>query len=136
MAEATPAKSEEIKIPEKLGACADLLYTTIQKRYALQKQVKALEELETRLEEKIIKELPKSESTGVAGKKARVAIKTKDVPQVEDWPSLYAYITKTKSFDLLQKRLATGAVGERWEAKKTIPGVKKFTAISVSCTKV
>ena len=135
MAKAEEA-APEIKLPEKLGACADLLYTTIQKRYALQKEVKALEALESALEEKIIKELSKSESTGVAGKKARVAIKSKDVPQVEDWPKLYAYVTKTKSFDLLQKRLATGAVGERWSSGKEIPGVKKFTALSVSCTKV
>ena len=124
------------KIPEKLGACADLLYKTQQERYALQHKVDAPKELETALSEKIIRELPKSEATGVAGKRARATVRTKEVPQVADWPALYAYITKTKSFDLLQKRVADKSIAERWDAGKNVPGVTKFTKVTVSITKV
>lgn len=142
MPKSAPAKDAEEapvaipKIPEKLGACADLLYKTQQERYALQHKVDALKELESALSEKIIRELPKSEATGVAGKRARATVRTKEVPQVADWPALYAYITKTKSFDLLQKRVADKSIAERWEAGKQVPGVTKFTKVVVSITKV
>ena len=134
--EADQTEPAILKIPEKLGACADLYYKTQQERYALQHKVEELKALETALGEKIIRELPKSEATGVAGRKARATVKKKEVPQVEDWPALYTHIMKTKSFDLLQKRVAEKAIEERWTNGKKVPGVTKFTKVTVSITKV
>lgn len=124
------------KFPKAMGACADRLYELRNKRLAMQKEVDAVAAEESALKEHIINTLPKSEASGVAGKLARVTVVTKQVPQVEDYDKFYAYVKKTNSFDLLQKRLADSAIKERWEAGKEVPGVKAFNAVSVSINKV
>lgn len=129
-------KPAKFKIPKAMGACADLLYTTRQRRLDLQKQVDALQAQETALREHIIDTLPKSEAKGVAGKVAYVKVETKAVPQVKDWEAFQRYVKKTGAFDLFQRRINTAAIEERWANKKTVPGVESFTAVKVSCTKV
>ena len=129
------AKEKKFKFPKAMGACADKLYEVRQKRLAMQKEIDEVEAEEKALKEHIINNLPKSDS-GAAGKVARVSVVTKDVPQVKDWDAFYKYVSRTKSFDLLQRRLSDAAVKERWENKNDIPGVEAFTVVSVSLNKV
>lgn len=124
------------KFPKTLGACADRVYTLKNERLAAQKLVDSLQEEETALREHIINTLPKSETTGVAGKLARVTVVTKQVPQVKDWTAFYAYVQKHKAWDLMQRRLATTAVTERWAAGKEVAGVEAFTAVTLSINKI
>ncbi len=84
----------------------------------------------------IIQTLAVGESSGVQGMKARVQVTERVIPTVEDWQKFYAYIAKTKSFDLLNRAPNAAAIGERWDAKKQVPGVGKFHAKRVSCTKL
>jgi hypothetical protein len=130
-------KTKVVKLPTSPGACADLLYNTRQDRLTLQKQVEKLQALETQIKEHFITTLSKAKSkeTGVIGKIACVEIDTKPVPVVEDWDKFYAHIAKTKNFELMQRRVNDTAVKERWEAKKEVPGVGRFNAVTVSCTK-
>jgi len=133
-------KIEEFKIPKalpkELARCADLLYHARNKRLEVQRRVDAIAELETKLKDKIIAELPMSKASGVAGCVARVQIEPASVPQVEDWPTFYAYIKKRGAFELLQRRLNDKAITELWEAKKKVPGVTSFGYKKVSCTKL
>ena len=124
------------KFPKAMGACADLLFKTREKRLEAQKVVDAIEAEEKALKEHIIQNLPKSEASGVAGKVARVTVVTKVIPQVKDWDVFYKFIKKTDSFDLLQRRLTDTAIRERWEDGKTIPGVESFNAVTVSINKL
>lgn len=134
MAEPSRA-AKEPKLPKSLGACADLLYKTREERLKLQREVDRLEKKESALENHFIEELSK-DSTGVAGRVARVQINSKPVPVVEDWSKFYTYIKKNNAFELLQRRLSAKAVEERWEDKKQVPGVGRFNAKKVSCTKL
>lgn len=124
------------KFPKAMGACADRLFELRNKRLAMQKEVDAVAAEESAIKEHIINTLPKSEASGVAGKLARVTVVTKQIPQVKDYDKFYAYVKKTNSFDLLQKRLSDAAIKERWEAGKVIPGVESFNAVSVSINKI
>lgn len=124
------------KPPKNPGAMADLLYLAREDRLRLQKIVDQIESLEKDLKAHFIDNLSKKDSTGVAGKRARVQIVTEDVPQVEDWEATYAYIKKKGEFDLLNRALNKAAVKARWEAKKEVPGVRHFTVSKVSVTKV
>jgi hypothetical protein len=128
--------STELKIPTKLPAVADLLYKTREERYALQKQVDELSKREAALSARLIDELPKDDATGIAGKVCRVEVVTKPTPTVENWDDLYKHIAKTKSFDLLQRRVSEAAVKERWEAKKVIPGVGVILIPKLSIHKI
>lgn len=129
-------KSKVYKFPKKMGECADLLYNLRAKRLAGQKLVDEVEAEEKALKEHIIEQLPKSEASGISGSIANVKVVNKMVPQVKDWDLLYAHILKTKSFDLLNRALNKGAVEERYEAGKKVPGVEDFQATSVSVTKI
>jgi len=128
--------AKPFKFPKTLGACADKIYELRDKRLVAQKLVDAIEAEEKALKEHVINTLPKSEATGVAGKMARATVVTKKVPQVEDWEAFYKHIKKTGDFDLLNRAVSKSAVESRWEAKKVIPGVKAFTAVTLSITKV
>jgi hypothetical protein len=128
-------------LPRSLAGCADLLYKTREERYLLQREVDKFSELESRLKEKLIAELPKSIATGIAGKIARVQLETRAVPRVVtgengegSWPAVYAYIKRHDRFDLLHRRLNEAAVKETWAEGEEIPGIEKFNIVSVSCT--
>lgn len=129
-------KKAPFKIPKTIGACADLLYTTRGTRLLIQKDAQALETQEKALKEHIINTLPKSEASGVAGKLARVAVETSEVNQVEDWDKFYAYVKKTGFFHLLGRMIKQEAIDEILASGKTIPGIKKFKVVKVSCNKV
>jgi hypothetical protein len=129
-------KKKVYKFPKSIGSCADLLWNLQEKRRQAQRLVDAREEEEKALRAHIIEVLPKSETTGVSGKLANVQVQTKVVGTVEDWDALWKYILKTKSTDLIGKRLVQEAVDARWSENKVIPGVKSFNAIKLSLTKV
>ena len=126
----------KFKMPKQLAACADQLYRIRQERLKLQQQVENLAKFETQLKDRIIAELPKSLASGIAGKIARAQLDTKSIPQAEDWPLIYKYIRRNNRFDFLHRRLNEKAIGEMWDAKKEIPGVGKFSIVTVSCTKL
>jgi len=128
--------SKTFKPPKTLGACADLLYKLKAERAIAQKVVDKFEADEKALKEHIINTLPKSETTGVAGKVCRVTVVTKEVPQIKDLAKFTAYIKKTGDFDLMQRRLSVEAVNARLDAGKKIPGIEIFNAVSVSVNKV
>ena len=127
---------KKYKWPKSMAVCADKLYELRQKRLAQQKIVDEIEAEEKALKDHIINTLPKSETSGIAGKVARITIVNKDIPQVKDWEAFYKYVKKTNQFELMQKRLADSAINERLEQGIKIPGVEIFKATSISMNKV
>ncbi len=123
-------------VPKRIGTCADKLYTLKKERIAAQKLVDAMKVNEQLLTAHIIDTLPKSNTTGVAGKLARVSVVTKAKASVKDWDAFYAYIHRHKRYELLNRAVSQGAVKEIWENGKEVPGVESFNAVSVSIGKV
>jgi hypothetical protein len=118
-----------------IGKCADKLYKLRQERLKLQQVLESLKKEETELKNYLIDNISKFDSSGVMGKIASVRIITKDVPQVDDWDQLFKYVHKHKAFDLLQRRVSSEAVRQRWEEEQTIDGISTFTVVDVSITK-
>lgn len=129
-------------LPKTLAACADELYELREARYALQKQVDEMKKHETLLKDQIINNLSKSEATGVAGKVAKVAIKTGTAYSVTDWDAVHDYILKHVKKDpgvwaIMQKRVSDSAIKDMVEAGgKPPPGVERVTTVDISLTKV
>lgn len=125
------------KLPKSMGACADLYYDAKQARLKADKTAAELKAEEDRIKNHIIDNLSK-ETTGAAGKHHRVQVVRKWKPRVnpEKWPAFYAWVSKNRAFDMLQKRLSDDAVRERMADGKKIPGVEKFDYVDVSLTKV
>jgi hypothetical protein len=128
-----PAK----KLPKSMGKCADLYYDAKQARLAADRAAAELKAEEERIKNHIIDNL-KKDDTGAAGQHHRVQVVRKWKPRVdaEKWPQFYAWVSKNKAFDMLQKRISDDAVRERMAVGKKIPGVTKFDYVDVSLTKV
>lgn len=134
--EVVDAKPSKFKIPKTVGACADLLLDLRSEKAIQQKKVDEIDEKIKALQAHLIETLPKSDQTGAVGKVAKALVKVVQEPTVKDWDAFYAHIAKTKSWDLLQRRIASPAVKERWEAGKQVPGVETFPVVKVSVTKL
>jgi hypothetical protein len=136
----TLAVFDPSKLP--IGAVADLMYSVRETKAVLGRLTEPLTELlcplEKLLEEHFVQTLKVGESSGVQGATARVQLNESAVPVVrpEDWEAVWAWIFRTKSYDLLPRSLKTDAVRERWDAKKQIPKVSAYHVKKVSCTKL
>lgn len=128
-------KVPEFKIPETLGACADLLHDVREERLRLQKLVETQEAKETLIREHVIRTLSDTEG-GAVGLRYKVTKERHTKPVVKDWGEFYKYVLKNKATEFLQRRISDGAIQERWDAGKKIPGVESFTYIKLSLTKV
>lgn len=130
------AKVKKLVIPKNLGAQADLYDTIREERLEIESRAEELKKQETQIKEHLIEALKKAKMTGAAGSRVRADIDKKEYPTVTDIKKLYAHIKKTGEFDLLNRAVNAKAVKERWEAKKTIPGVGKFTKSTLSITRI
>lgn len=131
-----PTEGVAVVIPSTLGAVADRLLTLRDQRSKAQATVDRLQAEETILKNHLIENLPKRETAdGIIGKHARAEIHKKPIPQVKDWDKFYKFILKTKDFSFLNKAVGVAAVKDRWEANQVVPGVSKFTLVTVSVTK-
>ena len=57
-----------------------------------------------------------------------------EVPSVDDWDAFYDWIWETRSFHLLQRRVAANAFRELHEAGQAIPGVRAVDKKDISLT--
>lgn len=135
-AENKAKRLEKLKPPKSMGDCVDLLYKLREERLLAAKELDLLASRESTLEEYIIKTFGRNKVDGVRGKIAQASANQVQVPVVKDWDKLYAYITKNKAFEMLHKRISIGAVRERWEAKKAVPGVESIEIVKLSVSKV
>lgn len=122
-------------IPKTLGGCVDQMYRLREVRRKLEAEIDELKREEKAIENYLVDTLPKSDATGIQGKIAKGRLASKAIPTPRDWEAIYAYIHRQKAFHLLQRRLATSAVGEILENGGVVPGVEIFHQISMSITK-
>lgn len=69
------------------------------------------------------------------GLKGKCAITEEDVPSVEDWDKVFEYIRENDAFELLERRIKSGA----WRALQMtdpVPGTAPHTKRTLSLTKV
>lgn len=109
---------------ETPGQLADQLRRTQQRRIKLKQQVDDLATVEAELKRKLLVVFEQQHLTEAAGRISRVSVTYKPVPRTTDWDRVFRYVSRTRSFDLLQRRLTVAAVRERWENGKSIPGVE------------
>lgn len=127
-------KSSAIKVPKELGAAIDLLFKIREGRRRMQQEVDVVKAQENEIENIIFERFGKSDLEGARGKLAQCSIKRSEVANIDDWESFEKYVKKTGELDLFQRRISLEAIRERWAEGKTVPGVGKFTRISLSLT--
>jgi hypothetical protein len=134
------AKLDPTKIPA--GAASDLLYDLRQAVKQLSGVTAAVDDVVTpcvkMLEEHFVNTLAVDEASGLQGMHSRTQVTESAVPVIkpEDWLKFLAYVAKTKQWELLQHKVNTEAVRERWKEKRQIKYVGVFHAKRVSVTKL
>lgn len=105
-------------------------------RLSLEKVAEAQKKIETAAKSELVDALRAlGKATGVVVNDQVVQLVIKPVPQVADWPTLYAHVKATGEFDLLYKRLNASAVNQRWEDGKVVPGTQPFPVEELSIRK-
>src|SRR3546814_3664110 len=102
---------------------ADLAYELREERYRIQREAAEVGKKEALLREHIIKNLPKSQASGVSGRVANAKVEVDTVPTFTDKAKFLAYVKKTGDFDLMTTGMNASAVKARWENKKKVPGI-------------
>ena len=119
--------------PEELALRVDAFKAFRERRLELKREVDTLVTQESDLKAELIKLFQDHNVQGLTGKLATITLVQKTVPVVADWDALYAHITKTGHFELLERRIGKKAVQDRWENDDEVPGVttESFYDISV-----
>lgn len=132
------------QIKLKLGTLIDRLYKAQQDIAEANREVSRLEQIVQRkkskafaIETEIRDRFKKGTLEGAEGKLARVSLKKVVGPQLKDWAKLAAYVLKTKSPELFQRRVSKQAWLDHLEQRKQrpIPGISKYEEIRLSVTK-
>lgn len=113
------------KIPKTIGgieATWDRLY---RKRKALEAQVAELKKREDELAAAALAILNEQR----VDRAGRIRRAVDEVPTVEDWGQLYSFIASNEAFDLLQRRVASTAVRDRWAEGVEVPGITKTVIV-------
>lgn len=129
----TAAATQE-SIPERvaerlgpIGPTIDKLHALRESKRKLEAEIKVIETAYSALEEKLIAKLDSEGTERANGKLASASISSLVVGNVTDWPKFEAFVKKTGSLHLFQRRLSDAAVRELFEQGKKIPGCEPFT---------
>lgn len=114
-----------------LGSMIDRLDTIREKKRVLDEQVKELEAQYRDLTGEILERMESEGIPKASGRKATVSRSETLVGQLEDWEALTKYISRTKNFQLFERRISAAAFRELFEKKGEVPGVKPFTKITL-----
>lgn len=96
-----------------------------EQRLAADKEAAKLKEQETQVKSYILECFKQQKLEGMMIGSRITGLSSNMVPSVEDKEALLKYIKETGHLDLLQFRLANGAVKERWENEVDVPGVSE-----------
>ena len=91
---------------------------------ALNSDLKSLQAKKDDLDYQLMTKLDEQGLARTANEKASVSINTSTVPDVVDWDALYAHITFTEDFSLLQRRVSSTAYKELLKLGEDIPGLQ------------
>lgn len=107
----------------ELADLVDVYVDLREARLKLEREADKIKDKEVAAKAQLLETLREQGVGGVAGKRYRATLVTKEVPQVMDWDRLYDHIRATGEFEFLQRRLSGPAVRERWENSVEVPGV-------------
>jgi len=119
---------------ESIGSMIDNLDKIRDKKRGLDEQVKDLEAQYRELTEKILDRMASENMPKASGRRATVSRSETIVGQLEDWEALTKYISRTKNFQLFERRISAAAFRELFEKKGEVPGVKPFTKVTLKHT--
>lgn len=122
----------------EMGTLVDKIFALREKQRELEDKKSVLEKESSALQEQLIVAMKAQKLELVRGKRASFSCKEEDQPVIDNWPKFEAWMVRSKSWYLLQKRLAPAAVKEVavQRGKKPIPGIVFVSKDVTRLTKV
>jgi hypothetical protein len=112
--------TEELNINQLIEKRAENKYEMDQ----LNAQLKELRETQNHLDVLLLKKMGAEGLSRTANTQASVSINEDTVPDVTDWEELYQYVTDTKDFSLIQRRVSSTAYKELLKLGEAVPGLQ------------
>lgn len=125
------AKKSQVGPGSSPGAVVDRMLEIELEITELGKQEKVLNAEWSALENDLLQRFGEDEISAITGKRASASREVDVFANVKDWDELFRYIARTKSWELIQKRVAVKAFRERVEAGKMPPGTDRFDKVSI-----
>ena len=132
-----------LKVVEKeltIGQLINLMDKNRDERRVLEDQIKKLNEPFAEWEAKLIEKLKSQQTDRAEGATASASISEVDTFSVEDRAKLDAWVKKTGYAQVHTNHIASASVAEilalNPKLKGVIPGLKKFTKVSIKLTKL
>jgi hypothetical protein len=119
-----------------MGRLADAFKRIEAERLAADKVAAQLKVNEVLVKKALVDSMRAANISAIGGALYSVTLRSNDKPTVTDWKKFYAYIKKNGAFELLERRVSSSAVEERWQDVKEVPGVGKFPVDKLSFTKL
>jgi hypothetical protein len=114
-----------------IGTMIDNLDKIRERKRALDEQVKGLENDYKALSDQILARMGEEGLPKASGQRATVSRSETLVGQLEDWEKLTRYISRTKNFQLFERRISAAAFRELFEKKGEVPGITPFTKVTL-----
>lgn len=102
----------------------------------LNKQLKELRAESDYLDVLLLKKMDAEGVSRTANDAASVSINEDTVPNVDDWDALYAHVTSTQDYSLLQRRVSSTAYKELLKMGEQVPGLSPRTVRRVNFRKL
>ena len=121
-------KLPEIKVrPKTIGFEIDQLWALREKKRTAEAAVKVIEGDIDTLETALLARLDAQELDKASGQRATVSVGESINGTIEDWDLFTKFISKTKNFQLLHRRVTDTAYRELLAMGRSVPGIKPFT---------
>lgn len=118
-----------------LGEAIDALYQARAARLAMTKEIKELQVTEAKAKEEVFAQLRAAGLEKASGKLATAGITKDDIPIVQDWDQIHAYIKENDRFDLLQRRIGVVAWRDLFKDGILVPGTEAAVDFDLSLNK-
>lgn len=131
----TGSKAKTLVFPKTLGACVDRAYVLRAKRLEIEKEAAKTKAEEAAIKDYLISNFKKGDLEGAKGKVASCSLNPTTVASITDWDTFTAWVAKTKSWEMIQRKVNDKAYRERLDANKQVPGVEPFHVLKLNLTK-
>lgn len=125
----TAAPAKKIETLTGLYSQADRLKSQIDK---LNLKLSPLKDELKEVEQRILDSLVTAGAEAVRTKLGTYSVRRATVPHVDDWEKVDAFILKTKSLDLLHRRLTATAWAARRDSGILVPGTSAATVTTLA----
>lgn len=105
-------------------------------RKEVEDELKQAKEMEEEVEQRILHYMNIQGLEAFRNGNMQITKRIKNTPRLDNYEELLNFIIAETAYDLLQKRLSTVAVRERWENGVVVPGVSCFVEEDIAIREV